>query len=408
MRIYLVFLLTFFFAGVAGAQTTGTITGKVINADSKLPVPKVSVFLSNATYGTVTAEDGTFTLRGVKAGQYDLVMTAVGFEDYNQQVLVGSQVITVNATLKTQVMQLRDVVVMTNADWKRNYAMFLTEFFGTSAYAKQCKITNPHELTLIYRKSKKTLEAYSYDFVNIENKALGYRIRFLLKSFKSDKLNNIISWQGRILYEEMPGSASQKKKWEERRQDIYYGSNLHFYRSLANGKFDQDGFVMRILARKPNLHRPDEELIQRKLDKFQSVNRDSMNYWLDKYNMSKYDETLYRLPLRPEQVVQKTDRPGLYALAFPEYLYVTYTKKRELQDFKDVYRPLDMENWETSIITLYKPYVLFDANGAVVSAQSTLYEGTWSKNKIAELLPVDYVPSPDYTPPYLRQSAMRP
>jgi len=133
-----------------------------------------------------------------------------------------------------------------------------------------------------------------------------------------------------------------------------------------------------------------------------------MNYWLDKYNLSKYKETLYRMPLRPEQVVGKTDQPGIYTLAFPEYLYVTYTKKRELQDFKDVYRPLDMENWETSIITLYKPYAVFDANGAVVSSQSTLYEGTWSKNKVAELLPVDYMPSPDYTPPYLKPSAMQP
>jgi hypothetical protein len=407
MRIYLFFLLAFIVPRMLSAQT-GTITGKVVHADSKLPIAKVSVFLSNATYGTVTAEDGTYTLRGVKPGQYDLIMTAVGYQDYNERVLVSNNIITVNGELKTQVMQLRDVVVTTNADWKKNYEMFLKEFFGTSQYASQCKISNPHELTLTYRKSKKTLEAYSYDFVNIENKALGYRIKFLLKYFKSDKLNNLISWEGRILYEELPGSAAQKKKWEERRQDIYYGSNLHFFRSLVNGKFNQDGFVMRILARKPNPERPEEEVIQRKLDKFQGVNRDSMNYWLDKYNLSKYKETLYRMPLRPEQVVGKTDRPGLYTLAFPEYLYVTYTRKRELRDFKDVYRPLDMENWETSIITLYKPYAVFDANGAVVSSQSTLYEGTWSKNKVAELLPVDYVPSPNYTPPYLKPSAMQP
>jgi hypothetical protein len=31
-------------------------------------------------------------------------------------------------------------------------------------------------------------------------------------------------------------------------------------------------------------------------------------------------------------------------------------------------------------------------NGSVISSQSTLFEGTWSKNKIAELLPVDFAP----------------
>jgi len=401
MRLYILLFLSMMVPGLLLAQT-GTITGKVIHANSKAPLAKVSVFLSNATFGTTTAEDGTFALKGVRPGQYDLIVTSVGYEDYMQQVLVGSQPIVVNAELKPAVQQLRDVVVMTPADWKRNYDMFLVEFFGTSAYAKQCKISNPHDLTLIYRKSKKLLQAYSYDFINIENKALGYRIKFLLKDFKSDRLNNLISWQGRLLYEELPGSESQKRKWEMRRQDIFYGSNLHFFRSLVGGKYDKEGFVMRILARRPNEARPPEEVIQRKLDKFQSVNRDSMTYWLSLYNMSKYHEKLYREPVTPAQMVKSTDQNGIYALAFPENLYVTYTKKRETQEFKDIYRPLDMENFETSVLTLYKPYALFDANGAVVSSNSMLYEGSWSKNKIAELLPVDYVPSASYTPPYLK------
>jgi hypothetical protein len=401
MRIYILLFLSMILPGMLLAQT-GTITGKVVRADSKAPVVGVSVFLSNATIGTTTADDGSYTLRGIRPGQYDLVVTSVGFEDFQQAVLVGKEPITVNATLKPQVQQLRDVIVTTAADWKRNYAMFLTEFFGTSAYARQCKIANPHDLTFIYRKSRKTLQAYSYDFIDIENRALGYKIRFLLKDFKSDKLNNLISWQGRVLYQELPGSASQKLKWEQRRQDIYYGSSLHFFRSLANHTFDKDGFEIRILDRKPNPLRPDEEVIQRKIDKFQGVNADSLNRWIAFYNLSKYKEYLYRQPLRPQQIVQQTNEPGLYAISFPEYLYVTYTKKREMQDFKDLYRPLDMPNYETSIITLYKPYALFDSNGAVVSSQSTLYEGTWSKNKIAELLPVDYIPSPSYTPPYLK------
>ncbi|WP_345952551.1 carboxypeptidase-like regulatory domain-containing protein [Mucilaginibacter sp. PAMB04168] len=399
---YIAVAFLFFLLPMLGLAQTGSITGKVINADTKNPLAKVSVFLSNATYGTTTAEDGTFMLRGVKPGQYELIITSVGYEDFSQSVLVGAEPVKIEAALKARVLELREVVVTTPADWKRNYQMFLTEFFGTSAYAKQCKISNPEELTLIYKKSKKTLEAYSYDFVNIENKALGYRIKFLLKSFKSDKINNIISWQGRILYEELPGSESQKKKWEIRRQDIYYGSNLHFFRSLVSGTYDKEGFVMRLLYRRPNTERPPEEVIQRKLDKFQMVNRDSMQYWLKLYNLPKYHETLYRQPVNPDQVIRNTDQKGLFAITFPGYLYVVYTKKREMQDFKDVYRPLDMENFETSIITLYKPYALFDSNGAVVSSQTTLYEGTWSKNKIAELLPVDYVPSASYTPPYLK------
>lgn len=401
IRLYIVLLLGMLLPGMAYAQN-GTITGKVTRADSKAPVAKVSVFLSNATVGATTDEDGNFTLRNIRPGQYDFVVTSVGFEDFSQTVLVGATPITLNVELKPKVMQLQDVIVTNNDNWKANYQMFLTEFLGTSANAKQCKILNPHDLVLIYSKTKRTLTALSYDFIDIENKALGYRIKFLLKSFKSDKLNNIISWEGRVLYQEMPGNDKQKLIWEQRRQDIYYGSNQHFFRSLVNGNYVKDGFAMYIIARRPNEQRPPEEVILRKLDKFEGINRDSMRYWYDKYQLPKYHEHLYRDPVKPEQVVQKTKQDGLYVIGFPECLYVVYTKRHEVNDYKDIYRPLDWENYETSIITLYKPYALFDSNGSVVSLQSTLFEGSWSKNKIAELLPIDFEPSASYTPPYLK------
>jgi hypothetical protein len=391
MRGWLLLLWVLLFPVIAIAQG-GTITGKVVRLDTKTPVAGASVFLSNATFGTATKEDGTFILTGVKPGQYELIVTSVGLEDFSQTVLVGDKAISINAEMMPRVTELHDVIITDGAHWKENYAKFVTEFLGTSNNAKQCKILNPHDLSIIYRKSKKSLEASSYDFINIENFALGYKAKILLKSFKSDGINNIISWQGKVLYEEMPGSAKQKLKWEQKRRDIYYGSSMHFFRSMLNGKFDEDGFEIRTLYRRPNPRRASEERIARKLDQFRNVNRDSMNYWVTQANMSKYDDSLVRQPLTLNQVLRRTDVPDLYAVTFPQCLYVVYTKKREMVDFKDIYRPLDMPNYETSVITLYKPYALFDKNGVVVSGASTLLEGTWSKSKIAELLPVDYDP----------------
>jgi hypothetical protein len=71
-----------------------------------------------------------------------------------------------------------------------------------------------------------------------------------------------------------------------------------------------------------------------------------------------------------------------------------YTKKLEKESFKDVFVPLDMPNYESSIITLFNnpPYALFDMNGVIIG-ESPLYEGTWSKARLSALLPVDYTPS---------------
>ncbi|MGZ3836367.1 MAG: hypothetical protein ACXVB0_22825, partial [Mucilaginibacter sp.] len=123
--------------------------------------------------------------------------------------------------------------------------------------------------------------------------------------------------------------------------------------------------------------------------------RDSLNYWIGKENLSKYyHESLQKEPIQPYQIFAKTNKPGLFIISFTNCLYVIYTKRHEETDFKDVYRPLDMENFETSVLTLSAPYAVFDMNGVVFDG-SPLNEGTWSKAKLAELLPYDYSPDDD-------------
>ena len=50
-----------------------------------------------------------------------------------------------------------------------------------------------------------------------------------------------------------------------------------------------------------------------------------------------------------------------------------------------------MENFETSVLTLSAPYAVFDMNGVVFEG-GPVNEGTWSKARLAELLPYDYLP----------------
>ena len=106
---------------------------------------------------------------------------------------------------------------------------------------------------------------------------------------------------------------------------------------------------------------------------------------------SKYtNESLQKLPYQEFEIESKVSE-GLYALHFLHYLYVVYTKKMEQTDFKDIFRPLDKPNYQTSVITLQGEPIVFDMNGIVVQG-SPLYEGTWSKARLSDLLPVNYVP----------------
>ncbi len=369
------------------------ITGKVVHAEGKSPLANASVFLSNATYGSSTAEDGTFTLYNVKPGQYELVVTVVGYEDYSQTIQVTNQPIKLNIELKQKVLMLREVVVSSNADWKKNYEQFKREFIGTTENSKLCKVVNPHILNLIYHRNKQQLEAEGDEFLIVENRALGYRTKFLLKNFVSDGIEHIISYSGKALFEELPASAEQKKAWKQKRKDAYFGSAQHFYRSLYKDRLKEEGFEAHDFTRILNRERPPEELIQQKIKRFRDTNRDSLMRWYKLSNLTKWnDENVVKIPYQSMEIMRSTEQQGIYAVTFPHFLYVVYTKKEELTEFKDVYRPLDMPNYETSIITLFSSYALFDMNGIVISNPAPLVEGTWSKAKLADLLPVDYEP----------------
>ncbi|WP_299287378.1 carboxypeptidase-like regulatory domain-containing protein [uncultured Mucilaginibacter sp.] len=392
MRFFFCFFLVIFLPSVLWAQN-GTISGKVTAIDTKGPLGKASVFLSNATFGTVTAEDGTFTLTGVKPGQYNLVVSILGYETYNQSILVGTKPQQLTIEMMPKPIQMREVVITTSANWKKNYALFIRNFIGTTENAKLCKVLNPHAVYLIYHKKTQTLEASTDEFLEVENRALGYKVRFLIKEFESSSLTSIIRYQGQVLFEELKGSESQKKKWQEKRRLAYYGSSMHFFRALYQQHLQQEGFVIRQLQRRPNPKRLPEEILQQKYAKFnKSNNRDSVNYWNEKAQEPRYIENLIKQPLHEEDVLRRTEQPGLFALTFPDCLYVVYTKKSDPNNLDNVYRPLDLESNATSIITLYAQYALFDLNGVVISPQSTLYEGDWANDKLAELLPVDYAP----------------
>lgn len=386
-------IILFCFSPFITLAQSGIITGKVSHINSKSPVAQANVFLSNSTAGTSTAEDGTFTLSGLKQGQYNLVVSIVGYEDYTQSILIGKEPIKLNIELAPKVMELHEVVISTNADWKKNYAQFVKDFIGTDDNAKYCTVLNPHAVSLIYHRSQQNLEAYTDDFLVVENLALGYRVKFLVKEFNSSKLTHIISYDGKTLFQALPGSKKQQEIWKAKRDEAYYGSPMHFYRSLFTNKLGDEGFQMYRLTRMLNPNRPTEEMIQQKVKYFsQTGKRDSVNYWISLANLSKYyKEDLSKDTLQVNDILYRTEKPGVFAVNFTGYyLYVVYTKKREEADFKDVYHSLEMPNYETSVITLYKPY-LFDTNG-VVFENAPFYEGTWSKSRLSDLLPVDYTP----------------
>lgn len=392
MRVYWILLYVFF--PLFTLAQNGLITGKVTNADGKTPIYLANVFLSNTTAGSSTNNDGEFALRDLKPGEYNLIVSIVGYETYSTNVLVGDQPIRLNIKLNYKNNELREVTITTPANWKKYYDQFIRDFIGTDDNAKYCYVQNPQSLNFNYHKSKQELEAYTEDFLVVDNLSLGYRVKFLVNEFTSSKLTGIISSSGQRLFSELPGTRKQKEEWKKKRDMAYYGSAMHFYRSLYTNKLDQEGFQIMKLTRKLNPNRPPEEFIQDKIKKFNDGrHRDSVMYWIGMEDKSKYyKENLERTPLSLDGLLFRTQQPGVFAVDFSDCLYIRYVFKREETVFRDVFQPIDLPNYETTIATITKPF-FFDTNGVVFGDSAPLYEGTWSKSKLSDLLPVDYTPT---------------
>ncbi|GAA4085274.1 hypothetical protein GCM10022392_02600 [Mucilaginibacter panaciglaebae] len=326
------------------------------------------------------------------------MVTSIGFEDFTKKIQVGDGPVNVEVELEPKTIQLREVNISTTAkaDWKRNFEQFKKDFLGSDNNAKLCQILNPDVIYFTYHKKVLTLEAETDKFLVIDNKALGYRVKFLLKDFKSDGIAEIISYGGERLFEELPGSKAQQKAWQKARDDAYYGSPMHFYRALYTDKLVEEGFELHHLTRYLNPALPPDDVLRQKINKFKSLNMiDSANHWIEVANMSKYYmDKVAQTPYASFELLRQTKTPGIFAITFPNYLYVMYTKKRDENNYRDIFRPLDMPNYEISVITLTDnpPVAFFDKNGIVINGEP-LYEGTWSKSRLSQLLPVDYVPS---------------
>jgi hypothetical protein len=372
----------------------GSITGVVTSADSKKTIAGASVFLSNSSVGTASRDNGAFTLASIRPGQYTLVVSILGYQDYDKTVLVGPEPLKIDVQMTPKPLELREVVISSPADWKKNYEEFRKHFIGVDENAKYCEVDNPHILNLTYNQTKQILHADADQFLVVENKALGYRVKFLVRDFNVDNINNIVSTAGDRVFEELPGSAAQKKKWHDAREAVYYGSSMHFFRSIIAQSLIKEGFEVYTLKRYLNPNRLKEEDIKRGIKIAQQMQRrDSFNYYVDmENNVPKWvHESLVKPALTESDIARHYNSNGLFALNIDEFLYVVYTKKRDETDYKDIYRPLDMPNYEISVISQLDGPPIFDMNGIVVG-NGIFTEGTWSKSRLSDLLPVDYVP----------------
>jgi hypothetical protein len=82
---------------------------------------------------------------------------------------------------------------------------------------------------------------------------------------------------------------------------------------------------------------------------------------------------------------------------YTDVLYIIYTKEREDSMYANriglsISRPLDVPDYQISLINMLVSPVFFYKNGGIYNPRSMLYQGYWAWEKVADSVPLDYVP----------------
>ncbi|WP_179009227.1 carboxypeptidase-like regulatory domain-containing protein [Winogradskyella forsetii] len=230
--------------------TSQTLTGRVIDKLTQQPIETVAVYFDNTTIGTTTDEKGEFSITYTDAIQSTLVISYLGYEkvlisDYRSQNSITIELIEANNILDEVHIDYDDGLTR-----RQKLRLFRKEFLGTSKFGKSCKILNEDNLILRYDKRNKSLYASSKASLEIENKALQYKISYDLIdfeiSFRYANLKTIeftinsVAYFGTSFYKELKETKTSKKI--KNRNQAYKGSVQHFMRSLYNKRLEEEGY----------------------------------------------------------------------------------------------------------------------------------------------------------------------
>lgn len=360
------FLFTYIllsFAVFANAQSYYTVSGKITDAVTGAPLQGASVFAQNTTIGTATDADGNYKIY-LPNGGYDLVVTFTGYNTDSKRVSANDEDNkNVSFSLKQKEREMEDVTVTASSEvkdgWVKYGDFFLENFIGKTINSEKCSLKNPEVLKFFYSKRKNRLKITANEPLVIENESLGYIIKYALDSFAYEYNSEISVYAGFPLFEEMkPNSNDQFMEWASKRQQAYQGSILHFMRSLYQQQLKEQGFEIQFLINNNGV----ETALKLK----------------DPYIAIQYasDDSLQTVTINPTQknvgVLYKQEKPA------ERYISLNPDEPKDFQFSILRFLPTDP--------------IVIEQNGYYYEQNDVSISAYWTWDKIADLLPYDYVP----------------
>jgi hypothetical protein len=385
------------------ANSQKILKGVILDSEKSKPIPNASVFLNTTSFGTVTNSQGNFELT-IPNGKYDLIVSSIGYDTYNQTINTDkiSDYITIKLKVKSQLMETVIVEPYEKNGWEKWGKFFIESFIGTTANSFNCAIKNKD--VIHFRNSKKTneLTAIADEALIIENKALGYTVKYQLELFSYNFKTHYLLYVGYPFFQPMKGSEGKQKRWEKRRTEAYFGSIMHFMRSVYQNKINEQGFETRALKKIPNAEKQRVKLAYSSnmhtvknfdgTNVITQINKDTADYYDRILRQEDYKDVIGKTILTGDSIAYAVDSTTA-GLEFPDYLLVIYKNKFAPIEYRQQLPGNGASMMSQIILTTGKP-IEIEANGSYYDPTNILSAGYWAwSEKIANMLPFDYMPA---------------
>jgi hypothetical protein len=394
-------LLCLLLPGLALGQ--GRLSGVVQDSVTHQPLAFASVFLANTTLGATTTERGTFEFAQVPAGTYDVVGSYVGYRLTRQTIKVGDAPQQLTLRLAPTANQLGEVVVRPNPNRASDYQKFAQLFLGISTFSRQCRIRNPDDVLVDFDAEANELTASAIKFVQVDNSALGYRVKYYGLRFACNFAQQVVTFYGQPVFEEMtPRSERQRRQWLANRAQAYRGSLAHFLRSVRDSQLTAQGFVARRLriVDNPRFARADSLLraLRQQPRAYSAAEQDSLVRWA---RVPPSFAMLYTAPRHLDSLRRVVPGPGgrRVFLGFSDRLQVTYLLEGPDANYHPQPSPYARgpapplpQDHQVSQLVLMQREIEIEPNGQLAQPLAVFTDGYWGFEKMGEFLPVNYLP----------------
>ena len=388
-KYFTIFLI--FIAFNSSAQYT--ITGRVINTTDKNPLSLAVAFIDNTGTSTTTNNNGSFALHNVPAGRCRFLVTIIGYQPYQVLLNVTANVDLKDIELKPAIEALAEVTVKAKAQLSPYFYSFRSEFLGSSVFARQCKIINPYDVQFYDTDARGGFSARSNNFIEVENDALGYKVKFLLNYFIKDSNTNSVYFSGESYFEEMKGTPGEERDWQKNRLECYQGSVMQLLRSIITDSVKENGYRIKKAMRKDNPYYNRNGL---QVDPYDLDN--ALDFFGNSDN-TVYNDKISNGALHGKQLLLTTSDKNLFGLAGVKdstsnnSLFIEHIDNViPISGSKPVHVPWIWHSTVTFII-FNKPYTIFNNDGKILNPRSVKYTGFFSEQtRLATELPSDYQP----------------